>query len=221
MTYDHEAGHSSTSCHRIAKYVGIHTTDDGNRAGGIDTTDQTKHQEGGPVGGQGACHCEDGKDDEGGKHDDSSAIAFAQRPEEQWAEDIANKEERYGQHELLFVGHVKDRSDEVDGSTGEGGSQCAVDDGCNTGGEDEAFAGLPNISISACVGLSDLVIIQLASCKGSRDLRPQMIRWFCHGDLIVRGWHCVICARSRIELFRYCCHRHLVLPAMSFCWAVV
>lgn len=120
ITYHHEASHSSTSGHRVAKDVGIQTTDDGNRAGGIDTTDQTKHQEGGPIGGQGACHCEDSEENEGGKHDNSPAIAFAQRTEEQWAEDIADKEERYGQHELLFVGDVKERAEEVDGSTGEG-----------------------------------------------------------------------------------------------------
>ena len=72
-----------------------------------------------------------------------------------------------------------------------------------------------NISLSTCIAFFSLVTIRLANYKGSQDLPLQKIISFCHGDLIVRGWHLVISAKSWIGFFRCHCHRYLVLSIMS------
>ena len=73
-----------------------------------------------------------------------------------------------------------------------------------------------NISLSACIAFLSLIIIRLANYKGSQDPPLQKTVWFCHGDLIVRGWHRVISAKLWIAFSRWYCHRRLVLSIMSF-----
>ncbi|KAI4139659.1 MAG: hypothetical protein LQ341_004132 [Variospora aurantia] len=115
-TYCHEEGHCAPTDHGIIEDISTHAAYNRDWAGGCDAAQQPEDQKEWPVGCKSTCHGEYSEEDEGHHHDDSTAVAFAQRRENYGPEDIANKKEGYREHELCLTRDMKILGDVVNGS---------------------------------------------------------------------------------------------------------
>lgn len=102
LSHRHVGNHGAAPCPRALEDIRKNAPNDGERGRGTRSTDQTKDEQTWPVRSQCACHGENKENVERPETHSPSPVSLAQRPEDQWAEDISDQVDR-GRHVHLYV----------------------------------------------------------------------------------------------------------------------